>query len=260
MEKNNLSIPAAIIIAGAMVACSIYFVNSDKKSTTPTDEIVTEYAINMPVVNNDDHVRGNPAAPIKIVEYSDTECPFCKNFHNTMKDITNNHGKDGTVAWVYRHFPIKSLHAKAIREAEATECVASLAGEDAFWSYLDRIYATTGSNDRLPDEALFTLAAQVGVERSLLNTCLETGQFTKKISDSVEEAQKAGARGTPYSVIELSEELTSDQALALRTLNEQITGGTETVIRADEVTKDKISVYGAMPLEIMNAIIEILKN
>lgn len=261
MEKNTLSIPIAIVIAGTLVAGSIYLVNKDDaKPTSANDGATIEYRIDILPVNDSDHIRGNPGAAIKIVEYSDTECPFCKRFHNSMIDILDTSGKDGTVAWVYRHFPIKSLHKKAIREAEATECVASLAGEDAFWTYLDSIYATTGSNDKLPDEALFSLANDVGVSTTALNSCLDSGEFTDKVAASVIEAQKAGARGTPYSVIELTNEITGDQLLALRSLNEQITGGTEVVIRADEVTKDKVSVYGAMPTEIMKAIIDILKS
>ncbi len=85
-----------------------------------------------------DHIVGNPNAPIVIVEYSDSDCPFCQKFHATMHDIKNKYGDK--VAWVYRHYPLDSLHPKARMEAEASECVAKLSDETTFWKYLDAMF------------------------------------------------------------------------------------------------------------------------
>ena len=62
------------------------------------------------VVDSEDHIFGNPDAPVKLVEYSDFECPFCKRVHPTLKKIMADYGIDGEVAWVYRHFPLDSIH------------------------------------------------------------------------------------------------------------------------------------------------------
>src|SRR6185436_7093141 len=85
--------------------------------------------VEMEPVTEKDHILGNPNAEVIMVEYSDLECPFCKEFHSTLRRVMNEYGKDGKVAWVYRHFPIDSLHPKARKEAEATECAAELGGE-----------------------------------------------------------------------------------------------------------------------------------
>ena len=55
----------------------------------------------------------------------------------------------GQVAWVYRHFPIDSLHSRARKEAEATECANEFGGNTVFWQYLDKIFELTPSNDGL---------------------------------------------------------------------------------------------------------------
>ncbi|HEY4512123.1 MAG TPA: thioredoxin domain-containing protein [Candidatus Paceibacterota bacterium] len=108
---------------------------------------------NMEPVTAKDHIKGNSSAPVKIVEYSDLECPFCKRFHATMLEVMSTYGKDGKVAWVFRHFPLAQLHSKAPKEAEAAECAAELGGNDGFWKFVDKINELTPSNNKL-DQAV----------------------------------------------------------------------------------------------------------
>ncbi len=153
----------------------------------------------MPAVNQSDHYLGNRTAKFVIVEYSDTECPFCKAFHNTLKEVMSAYPSD--VAWVFRHFPIPQLHSKAIKEAEATECAAELGGNQGFWNYLDELFRTTQSNDSLDPAELPRIAGRIGLDVPSFNTCLASGRYTEKVNNQMEEAVKAGSRGTPYSLI-----------------------------------------------------------
>ncbi len=194
-HSNKFLIPAAIIVAGGLVAAAIYMGGS----ATPSVAGAGQQNADVPAVSSKDHLLGDPNAPIVIVEYSDTECPFCKVFHNTIKQVVASY--DGKVAWVYRHFPIPQLHSRAMKEAEAIECVASLGGEGLFWKYLDKIFATTNSNDSLDPALLPLMAEDLGVDTAAFNSCLSSGRYTSKIKDSMEEAVEIGARGTPYSII-----------------------------------------------------------
>ncbi|MEX2369159.1 MAG: thioredoxin domain-containing protein [Candidatus Paceibacterota bacterium] len=105
-----------------------------------TDERSADVAINL--VDEDDHIRGNIDAEVVLVEYSDFFCPFCGQFHDTMKQIIDTYEAD-QVAWVYRHFPIPQLqgHEQAPLYAQASECIADLGGNDAFWSFSDSVFA-----------------------------------------------------------------------------------------------------------------------
>lgn len=93
-------------------------------------------------VASTDHVRGNRNARIAMIEYSDLQCPFCKQFHPTAQRVVDEY--KGQVLWVYRHFPLDQgpnpLHPVARRAAEGSECVAELAGEDGFWKYVDAVF------------------------------------------------------------------------------------------------------------------------
>ncbi len=90
-----------------------------------------------------DHILGNANAPIVIVEYSDSDCPYCQKFHEIMRQVKNNYGDK--VAWVYRHYPLDGLHPKARMEAEASECVAKLSNNETFWKYLDAMFTINSS-------------------------------------------------------------------------------------------------------------------
>lgn len=104
-------------------------------------------------VTEKDHITGNPQADLIIVEYSDPECPFCKRFHETMMQAMDEYGKQGKVAWVYRHFPLDAIHSKARHEAEAIECAGELGGNEKLWEYVNTLYKITPSNNQL-DPAL----------------------------------------------------------------------------------------------------------
>lgn len=91
-------------------------------------------------VTADDHIIGDINSPVILIEYSDLECPFCQRFHPTMEQVMTEY--EGQVAWVYRHFPLDGLHPNARKAAEASECVASIAGNNAFWEYLSALFTT----------------------------------------------------------------------------------------------------------------------
>lgn len=168
--------------------------------TAPTPTPTTGTGeISLAPVSGDDHIRGEADAPVVIVEYSDTECPFCKQFHNTMKQVIDEY--QGQVAWVYRHFPLDQLHAKARNEAHATECAAELGGNDAFWQYTDQVYLRTNSNDSLPESELSVIAGDIGLNVSAFNDCMESNRYAQKVEAMYQDAIAAGGRGTPYSVV-----------------------------------------------------------
>ena len=255
-KQTNLFIPAAILIAGAMIASAVMYSNKGPVDTTP------KFSLNTTDISDADHILGDRNASIKIVEYSATECPFCKVYHSYLHELVQGENKIEDLAWVYRHFPIESLHKKAIREAEATECVAKIGGEDTFWTYLDSIYANTNSNDSLPDEMLFTLAEQVGVSVDEFSQCLESGEMNEKILASIDEAQDAGARGTPYSILYLDEKLSDEQIETIKAFDLEVTQGhpTNRVFRVDEVSKDKVSLSGAIPGPLVAELINIIRE
>lgn len=194
MEKENkLLIPGAIVVAGILIAGAMFFGGGD---TSDSPDVTDEPDITFNEISSDDHILGNPDARIKIVEYSDIDCPFCTTFHQTMHQVIDEYGANGDVAWVYRHFPIAQLHPDAPRKALASECVADLGGNTAFWNYLDALFERDETVSALAD-----IAVEVGVDRTEFTSCLNSGELNDEVQDDLQDAQRAGGRGTPHSLI-----------------------------------------------------------
>ncbi len=203
---NKLAVPLAIIVAGGLMAGALYFSNIksaevSKKQAQADNTGQAQVTGDMRPVSADDHILGNPNAQLVLVEYSDTECPFCKVFHQTLQRMMSEYGKDGKIAWVYRHFPIDQLHSKARKEAEATECANELGGPAKFWEYINLVYQTTNSNNSLDPAELPKIAKTVGLDVKAFNTCLDSGKYAAKVEADYQDAVKSGGRGTPHSIL-----------------------------------------------------------
>jgi len=184
------------------------------------------------------------------VEYSDTECPFCNRFHKTMKQVMEQYGTDGQVAWKFRHFPIEQLHSKAPREARALECINEAGGDRAFWIAMDILFETTPGNDGLDHDKLPAIAERAGVERATFNECLNSDKHKDTVQNEIEQARAAGGKGTPFSVITLQEPL--DQAARQRVtqLDKEVTQQQKLFTIADGGSTIKAS--GALPYDVLD--------
>ncbi len=221
-QNNTISIPGAIIIAGAIIAFALILSLKPQTQNTKNEPVTKiENPLKMSPVTSKDHILGNPNAQIKIVEYSDTSCPFCKIFHPTMKKVIDRYGAEGNVAWVYRHFPLDKpgtrsdggvLHPNAGKEAQALECAAALGGNDAFWKYTHRLYEITPSvtsqtPQGLDQDELPKIASFAGLDATSFSTCLSSGRFADTVESQYQDGISVGVSGTPASVFVLSKPL-----------------------------------------------------
>jgi protein-disulfide isomerase len=153
-----------------------------------------------PVSLDDDHIYGDPQAPVSLIEYSDYECPFCKRFHPVARKLVDDN--PGQVNWVYRHFPLGFHNPGAQKQAEGAECAAELGGNQAFWKFTDLIYARTKSNGKgFPVAQLVPLASEVGLDEKAFSRCLDSGRFTAKVQQQYADGVAAGVTGTPGNIL-----------------------------------------------------------
>ncbi|PIR05148.1 MAG: hypothetical protein COV57_00690 [Candidatus Liptonbacteria bacterium CG11_big_fil_rev_8_21_14_0_20_35_14] len=200
-ENNNYSISGAIILAAIIIAGAVIFVGSNKinnsDNTKNNNNTPPENNISIREVSLNEHIKGNPNAPITIVEYSDFECPYCASLHPTLEQIVTSDYKD-EVRWVYRHFPLTNIHSNARPSAIASECVAKLAGNDAFWQFVDNLFSNqTNLNPSLYE----SLALDLGIDKENFNSCLSDTDIKNIVDQDLAEVTKAGGQGTPFSII-----------------------------------------------------------
>jgi protein-disulfide isomerase len=147
-----------------------------------------------------DHIYGNPDAAISLIEYSDFECPFCKRFHATPKEIVD--ASAGQINWVYRHFPLAMHNPGARKQAEAAECAGALGGNDAFWKYTEAIYLRTRSRGNgFPLTELTPLATEIGLQAERFQECLDSGKYAARVQEDLAEGATIGVTGTPTTVL-----------------------------------------------------------
>lgn len=190
--NNKLTIPLAIIAGGIIVALALYVSVPKKPAGSGNPELVRP-------VSAADHILGNPAAKVKIIEYSDFDCEYCKAFHGTLHQIVANAGAKGEVAWVFREFPLIEIHPNALAAARAAECVGETAGNDAFWEFTDKLFAAQPADPK----DYGALAQAAGAKGDAFATCYANAQSTldERIMADRKNALDMGAGGTPYSVI-----------------------------------------------------------
>jgi protein-disulfide isomerase len=204
-SSNKLSVPQAIIFGAVIIGIALIIAFGKGGATTSQkfsddtftlgEEKVTETpTLTFSPENEDEHIRGNRDADVFLVEYSDIDCPFCRRFHPVMEQLMTAYGKD--VAWVYRQFPLTSLHPDAYEKAKATECVAQVAGNDAFWTYLDTLFVT----EVTPEQLSATAVAQ-GVDKAAFDACMASDEIEAKIEEDIASGKKAGVQGTPFTAV-----------------------------------------------------------
>ncbi|MCR4334024.1 MAG: DsbA family protein [Patescibacteria group bacterium] len=193
--KTSLTVPIAIIVGGVIVAGAVYFsMPKDPSTDTGSDNP----ALVRPV-GADDHILGNPTAKVMIVEYSDFDCEYCKDFHETLHQVIANAGVNGQVAWVLREFPLSEIHPNALSHARAAECAAQVAGNDGFWKFADTLFKNQPADPVRYGE----YARTVGISGDAFATCYANASLAlnTRIMDDRQNALDMGALGTPYSLI-----------------------------------------------------------
>jgi protein-disulfide isomerase len=210
LKSTNKTLIILIIIAAFFLGSLTNRIATFEKNTQPTaaedakqptkENTPSPKAAQKPKeVTDADHIRGNKNAKVTLIEYSDFECPFCKNFAATINSVMETYGDK--IRLIYRHYPL-SFHENAQKEAEASECVANLGGNDAFWKFLDAIYERTTSNGTgFALSALGPLAAEVGVDQQQFQSCLDSGKYASLVKDSITEGSSVGVNGTPATFI-----------------------------------------------------------
>ena len=139
-------------------------------------------------------VLGNPSAPITLVEYSDFECPVCRNLHDSLRGLLPNYPQ---VKVIFKDYPLDTIHPWARTAALAGRC-AYQQDPKAFWKMYDNIYdnqdVISASNvyDKVMD-----YATKAGLSPEVFKACLSAPETTQTIDASIANGNLLEVRSTP---------------------------------------------------------------
>ena len=148
---------------------------------------------------DDDPVKGDPDAPITIIEFSDFQCPFCSRWYDqTLSQLEEGHIDTGKAKLVYRDLPLDSLHTNARPAHIAAECADE---QDQFWDYHDILFDNQSQWNRLSSDdlsaKLIEFADTLELNTASFESCLSSQEIADEVNADVLDARKLGATGTP---------------------------------------------------------------
>ncbi len=155
-----------------------------------SDDLTQSKDVNWELLyTKDDPALGNPDASIKIVEFSDFQCPFCREAFPIIKELLKKYSDQ--VYFIYRDFPIDAIHPQARLAAEAGECAQD---QGLFWPLHDKMFA---NQDKLGLSNILQYAREVGVDMDKFADCLTKERYAKEVEQDLQDGILVGVDGTP---------------------------------------------------------------
>jgi protein-disulfide isomerase len=139
--------------------------------------------------NSGSPMLGKPGAKVSVVEFSDFQCPFCRQFAGNIRQLGREYGD--RVEVVYRQYPIPSIHPFAFKAAEASLCAHE---QGKFWELHDLMFS---DQEHITVRDLKEKAKRLGMNESKFNSCVESGKYTEQVQRDMAAGSKAGITGTP---------------------------------------------------------------
>ncbi|WP_129629122.1 DsbA family protein [Candidatus Oscillochloris fontis] len=151
---------------------------------------------------DDPRALGDPNAPITIYEFTDYECPFCKQFYaETRPQIIAEYVETGKVRFVSRDLPLE-IHASAMLAAVAGHCAAA---QQNFWPMYETLFETHqvewGGVPKRDRETMIDLATQIGIEPVAFTACLDDPATEQAVQAEMQAAMQLGVNSTPNFIV-----------------------------------------------------------
>ncbi len=153
----------------------------------------------MQVSLDDDPSLGDANAEVIVIEFSDFQCPFCRMFYDqTISSLKDEYVSTGKVRFVYRDFPLSSIHPLAQKSAEASECADE---QGKFWEYHNKMFDEQsklgqGTID-YSIEDLKNWATEISLDANQFNQCLDSGKYEQEVQKEFQDGVSYGVSGTP---------------------------------------------------------------
>lgn len=145
------------------------------------------------------HFKGDPNAPVTMIEFGDFQCPFCGRFFaQTEPRVNQAYIASGKVRFGYFHFAF--LGQESTWAAEASECASD---QDKFWEYHDKVYGSQSGENQgaFSKDNLKKFAQELGLDTQAFNECLDSGKYTSLVQQQTDFASSINVRSTPTFLI-----------------------------------------------------------
>ena len=144
--------------------------------------------------------KGDAAAPLTLIEFSDYQCPYCKRHADqTVPQLIKDYVDSGKMRYAFRDFPLEAIHPQAAKAAEAARCAGD---QSKYWEMHDRLFA---NQHALNSEQLLQHAQALTLDENAFKACMDQGKHAAAIRKDLEDGTRLGVRGTPTLVLGVSD-------------------------------------------------------
>lgn len=214
-NKSILLVIASILLSGMMIASAILYNgaqsrandNNSALNTAPQqdqNDPIDARNISVDLSEDTPYLGSKSKAQIAIIEFSDFECPFCKKFHDeSRKEIIEQYIDTDKAILAWKDYPLDFHDPLATKQAIAAQCVYEQKGNQAYFEYVDLIFANTKSGgEGMKESKLNELASEIqDLDNSKFDTCLKEEKTLDKVKADMDFANKNGVNGTPGFLI-----------------------------------------------------------
>lgn len=164
---------------------------TSKLTVAGGDAVISSIYVEPAIVEGlDQPTLGNEIDPkLTIVEFGDFQCPYCREVSTTVRSLMSKYA--GQVRFIYRDYPVESLHPLAMQASLAAECARE---QRKFWPYHDKLYANQSS---LSLAEMLSLGEEIGLESGQFEQCVVSNRYQGLVDTDLETAKSIGIRGTP---------------------------------------------------------------
>jgi protein-disulfide isomerase len=214
-NKSILLVVASILLSGMMIASAVLYngaqsralsknTNTANNPPAAQNDPIEAKNINVDISEDTPYLGKKSEAKIAIIEFSDFECPFCKRFHEGARpDIIEQYVDSGKAILAWKDYPLDFHDPLATKQAVAAQCVYEQKGNQAYFDYIDLIFANTESGgDGMKESKLNEIAKDIkDLDIAKFDTCLKEQQTLDKVKANIEFANQNGVNGTPGFLI-----------------------------------------------------------
>ena len=201
MRPRAVSIPLLVFVSTVVVlSTALLYVWVQQHSSVNQSDSENQRKVILSI-HPDEYIYGDPNAVLVLFVYADTECQFCKKLYFKIQDIVAEYSAQHIpIAVVYRHAPL-GLWDKSVTEAQAAECVGETQGARGYYTFLDRLYTATPSDNGLNVDILPALATAAGADKAAFATCMKLSASLTKVKEQKLSAVALGVSTVPHLFI-----------------------------------------------------------
>ena len=205
-QQRLVTIGIIGVVALAVVALlAIPYIRSRLQANQPVGDIVKVTPVARPQA--DRNSMGDPNAPVKIVEYSDYQCPFCKRFSDeTQPQIVDTYVATGKVYFTYRsmgNFVSDNLRTGGVESKEAAEAAYCAADQNKYWEYHDMLFANWKGEEvgSFTANRLMAFGEALGLNMDEFRSCYNGNKYANQVQQDSTDGLAAGIKATPSFLI-----------------------------------------------------------